>query len=189
MSTRIIAGQCRGTILATPKGIATRPTLGRVRESLFMILMPWLPGAHVLDAFAGCGALGLESLSRGAESAVFLENSRPALESLRANIAKLRLEAVSTVVPRDALAAMAQPTPPQGEPFGLILLDPPYGKGLCPRSLALLASGHERWLAAGGVIAAQAGRDDPLEETYGPLALTRTVAYNQTRVAFYQLNA
>lgn len=189
MSTRIIAGQCRGTILATPKGMTTRPTLGRVRESLFMILMPWLPGACVLDAFAGCGALGLEALSRGAAAAVFLENSRPALEALRANIAKLRLDDLSTIVPRDALAVMAQPKPPQGEPFDLILLDPPYGKGLCPRTLDLLATRHVSWLADGGVIAAQAGRDDPLEEAHGPLVLTRTVAYNQTRVAFYQLNA
>lgn len=188
MSTRIIAGQCRGTILQTPRGMATRPTLGRVRESLFMILMPWLPNAHVLDGFAGSGALGLEALSRGAESAVFLENAKPALDALKANIEKLRLGDQASTVSRDALAVLAQPQPPQGKPFDLILLDPPYGKDLCGQALALIAANRQRWLADDGLVAAQVGRNDPLEDAYGDLVCFRTVPYSQTRVAFYRMN-
>ena len=106
---RIIAGQHRGRRLLAPAGQATRPTADRVRQALFDMLWhaPWagrerIEGARVLDAFAGTGALGLEALSRGAASAIFLENDRAALAALRTNIATCREEARCRVLPADA---------------------------------------------------------------------------------------
>lgn len=187
MSLRIIAGEKRGAALLAPKGLATRPTLGRVRESLFMILMPILPGARVLDGFAGSGALGLEALSRGASHATFIEHDRPALDALTANIRKLGWDDRAQVTSRDALVCLKQSAPPGGLPFDLILLDPPYGLDLCARSLELLAEHTEAWLSPEGVVVAQVGRRDPVAEAYGPLRVFRSEAYSETRIAFYRV--
>lgn len=186
MTLKIIAGQRRGTILATPKGEATRPTLGRVRESLFMILNPWLPDARVLDCFAGSGALAFEALSRGAAHAVLVEQARPALDAIRANIAKLRWEDRARVVARDAMACLGDSNPPGGEAFNVILLDPPYGQGLCDQAMKKLGARAEAWLAGEGLIVAQHGRQDAMQEAYGPLTLTRRKEYGETVVSFYQ---
>jgi 16S rRNA (guanine966-N2)-methyltransferase len=110
-----------------------------------------LDGVAVLDAFAGTGALGLEALSRGAASAVFIERDRAALEALRANIAACR-GAVAQVLAADVLR------PPPGTPCGLVFLDPPYGDNLLPRAVAALAAAG--WLAPDALIVAEAARDE-----------------------------
>lgn len=186
MTLRIIAGQRRGAILATPKGEATRPTLGRVRESLFMILNPWLPDARVLDGFAGSGALALEALSRGAAEAVLVEQARPALDAIRANIAKLRWEDRARIIARDALACLGDANPPGGAAFDLILLDPPYGQELCHKAMEKLGARAEAWLAQEGLVVAQHGKHDAMQAAYGPLALSRRKEYGETVVSFYQ---
>ena len=89
---RVIAGKAKGTQLLTPDGILTRPTIDRVKEALFSILQFDLPGARVLDLFGGTGQLGIEALSRGAESAVFVDARREACQLIRANLQKTRLE-------------------------------------------------------------------------------------------------
>jgi 16S rRNA (guanine966-N2)-methyltransferase len=126
---RIVGGQWRGRRLAAPKGQATRPTSDRVREALFDALSarlgPDLGGGAVLDLFAGTGALGLEALSRGAASAVFVECDRDALSSLRANIDALGATQRCVVVPGDALGAGLAAARARG-PFALLLVDPPY---------------------------------------------------------------
>jgi len=186
MSLRIIAGERRGAALATPKGLGTRPTLGRVRESLFMILMAQLPGARVLDCFAGSGALGLEALSRGAAFAVFIEQARPALEALRANIEKLHWAERTRIVAGDALCWLKQAPAPADPPFDLILLDPPYGRDLCHRAMERLAERQGAWLDPRGVVVAQHGRGDPLKEEYGSLRAFRSQAYSETQIAFFR---
>jgi 16S rRNA (guanine966-N2)-methyltransferase len=120
---RIVAGAARGRRLTAPKGTDVRPTTDRVKEALFSALQPLLPGARVLDLFAGSGQLGLEALSRGAASVTLVERSRPALDTLRRNIEVVGL-AGTHVVGRDVAAALREPLP--GEPFDLVLLDPPY---------------------------------------------------------------
>ncbi|MES2713782.1 MAG: 16S rRNA (guanine(966)-N(2))-methyltransferase RsmD [Pseudomonadota bacterium] len=155
---RIIAGQWRGRVLASPAGATTRPTAERLRQALFDMLWhadwggrDWLAGARVLDAFAGTGAMGLEALSRGAPFATFIENDRAALTALRANIATCRAEAA-------VIAADATRPPRANVPAGLVFLDPPYAQGLVPRALeALHAAG---WIAPGAVIVAEHGRDE-----------------------------
>ncbi len=155
---RIIAGAWRGRALSAPPGDATRPTADRVRQALFDRLMhaPWagrgaMDGARVLDAFAGTGALGLEALSRGAAHATFLEIGGAALAALRGNVAACRAEGRCTVLAADALR------PPPGQACGLVFLDPPYGQGLVGPALAALRAAG--WIAPGGLIVAEIGRD------------------------------
>lgn len=126
---RVIAGEFRGRRLAAPKGATTRPTTDRVREALFSslcsLLGPDLGSAVVLDPFAGAGALGIESLSRGARRAVFIERDRKALRALEANLESLAVDDRSMVVAGDSVA-LARTSRVPGGPFALILLDPPY---------------------------------------------------------------
>jgi len=122
---RIISGVWRGRPIVAPKGDATRPTADRMREALFSMLASRLgsfEGLAVADLFAGSGALGLEALSRGAASCLFVEQDRAALDALKANIAKLG--AVGDVRAGSVLALG-----PARAPLDVILMDPPYGSG------------------------------------------------------------
>ncbi len=117
---RVVAGQLRGRRLIAPPGRGTRPTSDRVREALFSILGP-LGGARVLDLFAGSGALGIESLSRGARHATFVDRDARAIAAIGRNLAALELD-TAVVDRRDALAFLSQAT----GPWDLVFLDPPY---------------------------------------------------------------
>jgi 16S rRNA (guanine966-N2)-methyltransferase len=124
---RIVAGQWRGRKLVAPEGQATRPTADRARETLFSMLVSRIgafEGLAVADLFAGSGALGLEALSRGAASCLFVENDAAALRALRTNIANLRAQALCEVRASSVLALG-----PAKAPLDLVLLDPPYGTG------------------------------------------------------------
>ncbi len=126
---RIIAGRWRGHPIQAPPAPRTRPTTDRVREAWMSMLQPSLPGARVLDLFAGSGALGLETLSRGARHVTFVERSGRALKVLKANIEKLGAEAETRVVRDDALRFVENVEP--GE-YDIVLADPPYGSGAGP---------------------------------------------------------
>lgn len=124
---RIISGEFRGRTISAPKGSGTRPTTDRVRESLMSALSSargGFDGAVVLDAFAGSGALGLESISRGAAFATFCERDREALRTLESNITKLGLGRGKALVRRSDV--MKNPPMSPGRPFDLVYLDPPY---------------------------------------------------------------
>ncbi len=176
-SPRIIAGSFKGRSLATPAGLATRPTNARARQAAFDILLhaPWagpnfIQSARVLDVFAGTGAYGLEALSRGAPSATFMELSREALAVIKTNITACRVGAESRIIAADALR------PPPGHPHDLVFLDPPYGQNFIPRALhALTLTG---WVAPNAIIAAELGPEDELtppnplaERTHGKARL------------------
>ena len=152
---RVVGGRLRGLKLAAlGKGDAARhlrPTPDRVRESLFNLLEHGgfgdpVPGAVVLDVFAGTGALGLEALSRGAEHVTFIDDGRVAQALLAENIAKAKAEDTTRVIRRSAL----RPGPPPGAAATLVFLDPPYGKGLGEKSLRRL--GDEGWIAPGALV-------------------------------------
>jgi 16S rRNA (guanine966-N2)-methyltransferase len=124
---RIIAGEWRGRKLTAPKGDATRPTADRTRETLFSMLTSRLgdfDGLQVADLFAGSGALGLEALSRGAASCLFVEQDRPALDAIRANITTLGARDKARVEAGSATQLRAAP-----QPLDLIFADPPYHSG------------------------------------------------------------
>jgi 16S rRNA (guanine966-N2)-methyltransferase len=120
---RIIAGSRKGATIYAPRGRETRPTGDRVREAAFMLVGP-VDGAAVLDLYAGSGAFGLEALSRGAASAVFVESSRDACRTIDRNLDKLRLTG-ATVLCADASRALATEAA-AGRRYDLVLLDPPY---------------------------------------------------------------
>ncbi|HEV3200106.1 MAG TPA: 16S rRNA (guanine(966)-N(2))-methyltransferase RsmD [Bryobacteraceae bacterium] len=117
---RVIAGEFRSRRLKSIPGDATRPTPDRLRETLFDILSPRIEGAILLDAYAGTGAVGIEALSRGARHAFFLEKNRTALETIRENLAALKLEARATVVTGPVLLTIPRYS------AGIVFLDPPY---------------------------------------------------------------
>jgi 16S rRNA (guanine966-N2)-methyltransferase len=131
---RVIAGEFGGRRLKTPAGDKTRPTADRVRESWFNILQQPVVGAHVLDLFAGSGALGLEALSRGATHADFVESNRAALVTIKANITTLQVTDRTTIHRADALQFAAALRPAQ---YDIVFADPPYGDDAAPRLAAL----------------------------------------------------
>jgi 16S rRNA (guanine966-N2)-methyltransferase len=172
---RIVGGKNRGRILNSPEGLTTRPTSDRARQAVFNILMHagWLGGdaledAHVIDLFAGTGALGLEALSRGGADCVFVERDRHALTALRQNIAALKAESNSTVIAADALAL-----PKRAADINLrtlAFLDPPYNKAkegadAGRHALELLAA--RGWLAGGCVCVAEMAKKFPEEMPQG----------------------
>lgn len=154
---RIIAGRFRGVRLRAPAGRVTRPITDRVKESLFSILGHRLatPGAippvAVLDVFAGTGSLGLEALSRGAASCVFVERDPQALRRLRDNIRQLKLEAV-TRIERENAWTMRVPRPVAAERYGLIFVDPPYRDAANAEALGGLLERLTGRLAADGLL-------------------------------------
>lgn len=146
---RIVAGQWRGRKLFAPQGDATRPTADRTRETLFSMLVSRLgsfEGLAVADLFAGSGALGLEALSRGAASCIFVEQDAPAIRALRQNIAALRAQPLCEVRATSVLALG-----PAKQPLDVILLDPPYHSGAGAVALDKLARlgwiGEATWVS------------------------------------------
>ena len=131
---RIVGGEFGGRRLVMPKDARVRPTADRVREAWMSILGGELPGARVLDLFAGSGALGLETLSRGAASATFVERNQPSLEALEHNIAALGVEDSSTVFRGDAMRYVERLKPGS---FDLVLADPPYSIDYAARLVGL----------------------------------------------------
>jgi 16S rRNA (guanine966-N2)-methyltransferase len=182
--TRIIAGRGKGRRLKTPRGLETRPTAARLRQSLFDILAPVLPGCRFLDAFAGSGAIGLEALSRGAARVVLVDVSAPAVAAIRENLAALAAAGGDVQVVRQdarvALAALAD----SGVRFDVIYLDPPYDSGLYEELLDLVSA--MGLLQEGGVAVAEHFHKRELPATIGRLARTRSVRVGDHRLSFYR---
>lgn len=156
---RIIAGEWRRRILRAPAGEATRPTADRTRETLFAMLASRLgsfEGLRVADLFAGSGALGLEALSRGAASCLFVEHDPEALRALRANIAALRAQPQCTVEARSVMHLA-----PAAQAYDLLLLDPPYHSGAA--AVALDRLGRLGWFGPASWIALETARDEPVQ--------------------------
>jgi 16S rRNA (guanine966-N2)-methyltransferase len=163
---RIIAGDFRGRALAAvgkgDAGAHLRPTTDRVRESLFNVLMHTgaIPGARVLDLFAGTGALGLEALSRGADCVTFVDDGRVSTGLIKKNIGLCRAEAACSLQRRDALKVGPNPD----APYDLIFLDPPYGKGLGEKALAAAAA--QGWVADDALVVWEENAPMPAPEGF-----------------------
>ena len=178
---RIVGGSLRGRRLRAPAGVRVRPTGERVRESLFDILlhggMPRpLEGAHVVDLFAGTGALGLEALSRGAATLAAVESEADARGVLRANIEALGCADRATVVACDATRL-----PPAASACDLVLLDPPYRAGLAAPALGALVEGG--WLHSEATVVVEHGVDD-LFEPPASLTVQDQRRYGRTALTF-----
>lgn len=180
---RVIGGSRRGMKLRTAPGRETRPTADRVKEALFDIIAADVPGARVLDLFAGSGALGIEALSRGAASAVFVERSPRALAALRANLEHTRFLEVATVIPGDAFRTLAR-LGREGAQFDLVFVDPPYAAALGPRCLQALAD--ENLLAPGGLVVVEHEALEDMPEHVENLSRTRSARYGRTALTFFR---
>lgn len=159
---RIVAGKFRGKALLSPPDDSIRPTSDRAREAVFNILgsrlSPHLDGLRVLDLFAGTGALGLEALSRGAASAVFVDTGAEARGLIRDHIEAFGIAGVAKLLRRDATAL--GPAGTMG-PVDLVFLDPPYGKGLGEKALLSLREGN--WLAPDATLVLEESADVTLD--------------------------
>jgi len=154
---RVIAGQWRGRPLAAPLGEATRPTADRTREALFSMLTSRLgtfEGLAVADMFAGSGALGIEALSRGAATCLFVEQDRPALDTLKANLQKLGVKG-------DVRAGSVMALGPARAPLDLMMMDPPYGTGA--GSVALDKLARLGWIGPATWVSIETARAETVE--------------------------
>lgn len=180
---RIVAGAHRGRTLVAPKGHSTRPTADRARQALFNILehAPWAPdlaGARVGDLFAGSGALGLEALSRGAASCVFVDRDAGARKAVAANAATLGLSDRCEILASDATRLTKHPAATR---LDLVFLDPPYTEGLAILTLAsLLENG---WLASEALAIVEVGAREAAPKTLGYALLDERV-WGAAKVAF-----
>ena len=182
---RVIAGSAKGVRLRAP-GAGTRPFSDRVKQTLFAILEPDLDGARVLDLFAGSGAAGIEALSRGAASAVFVERDAGAASVIEANLAASRLAGPTAVVIRSDVVAWLERSAAADGPFDLVLADPPYAEvGLLRRTLEALGAPNAPLAPGARVIAKHFWRDRP-PDRIGMLAAERDRRFGESALTFYR---
>ena len=175
---RIITGKAKGCRLETLSGLDTRPTVERVKEGIFSAISFEIEGRRVLDLFAGSGQMGLEALSRGAASCVFVDRSRDAVQVIRRNMATARLAENAVVLCSEAEAYLQHCR----ERFGLVFLDPPYDAELLVPCLERLSDLVEK----GGAVLCESDRQTELPETVGNLCLERSYRYGRVAVRLYR---
>ena len=177
---RVITGKARGVALKTPDGLQTRPTTDRVKEALFSIIQFEIPGAKVLDLFGGTGQLGIEALSRGAKSAVFVDAREEACRLIRENLKRTRLERDGKVVRSDYLDYLKRCK----ETFQIIFLDPPYAEVFLENALKMIT--EIDILQSGGIIIAERplGKDLPWE--FEGFTRSRDYKYGKTLLTVYR---
>lgn len=173
---RVITGSARGRRLGELKGMETRPTTDKVKESIFNCIQFEVQDARVLDLFAGTGQLGIEALSRGARSALFVDRRADAVKLVRENLALCRLEENAQVICGDSLAALGT----QSGRFDIIFLDPPYESGLLEQAMEKIVSFDI--LAPHGIIVAESAADKTLPELFPPYSGYREYRYGKIKV-------
>ena len=184
---RVIAGEFRSRPLTAPRGLGTRPTSDRLRETLFNILAPQTPQSVFVDLFAGTGAVGIEALSRGAAAVYFAETAAPALAALRANLRTLGIEARCSVETRGALPllnALAQ----KNLRANLVYVDPPYADVSAYReSFALLATLPV--LAADAIVVMEHSGHAPAPQIPAAFSAYRTLRQGDAQITFYRADS
>ena len=177
---RVITGKARGVQLKTPDGLATRPTADRVKEALFSIIQFDIPGARVLDLFGGTGQLGIEALSRGAKSAVFVDESTRSCELIKENLRRTKMQDDAKVVCSDYMNFLENCR----EPFDIVFLDPPYAEVFLENALKKLT--EIDILQSGGIIVAErpVGKDLPWE--FEGFTRSKDYKYGKTFLTLYR---
>ncbi|MEE9218677.1 MAG: 16S rRNA (guanine(966)-N(2))-methyltransferase RsmD [Acidobacteriota bacterium] len=177
---RVISGSARGRRLKTVPGLELRPTLDRVRQAVFSSLGSRIPGAGFLDLFAGCGAVGIEALSRGAGRVVFVESCRACCGALAENLEACALGDRARTLQCDWRAGLER-LRAAGERFDVIYADPPYGR----YDEAGVLSELSELLASEGVLLLEHPGRRPVPQGVGRLRLVRGVKYGQTSISWY----
>jgi 16S rRNA (guanine966-N2)-methyltransferase len=181
VALRVHGGEARGRVLHAPRGI--RPSSGQVVEAIFNMVGERVPGARVIDLFAGSGALGIEALSRGAAHATFVERSQGSASILRRNLDELNYSARAEVVPAEAVRWLAA-HPAQVAAATLVLLDPPYADDSSRLALREL----DRAAAPGTVVVAELGTRARLPD-FGRLREMRARRYGDSELRIYEVPA
>ncbi len=179
---RVITGSARGCRLLELEGQETRPTTDRVKEGVFSALQFDIEGRRVLDLFAGTGQMGIECLSRGAASAVFVDQRRDACELVKKNLALTKLQDRARVIHGDARDFAAR----TGERFGLVFLDPPYASGLLEDLLERITAPGFDILEPYGIIVAEHPAEKTLPALPPPYRLRRTYRYGKIAVSLFR---
>ena len=177
---RVITGKARGVQLKTPVGLQTRPTTDRVKEALFSIIHFDIPGARVLDLFGGTGQLGIEALSRGAKSAVFVDAREESCRLIKENLKRTHLEQDAKVVRSDYLAYLSRAK----EQFDIILLDPPYAEVFLENALKRIT--EIDILHSGGIIVAERPLGKELPWEFDGFERSRDYKYGKILLTIYR---
>jgi 16S rRNA (guanine966-N2)-methyltransferase len=186
---RVISGTYRSRRLAAPPGLATRPTSDRLRETLFNILAPRIPGATFADLYAGSGANGIEALSRGANMVFFVENAPSALEAIRLNLKSLGIVSGYGLEPRSVSSFLRRLTQRERK-LDIVFLDPPYeATEEYAATLDLLGGECVSLLTEESIVAAEHRRKQPLNEHYGALSRDRVRERGDAALSFFRLEA
>jgi 16S rRNA (guanine(966)-N(2))-methyltransferase RsmD len=181
---RIIGGEYRGRILRMPKGVKIRPTRDRVREAIFNIIREAIPEARVLDLYAGSGAFGIEALSRGASSVVFVDNNINCIRIIKSNLSALGNSAKpSQVIKRDAVRAISG-FQKEGKEFDIVFLDPPYHKDLARNCLIKIDACDI--LSQRGFVVSEHFVKDAMPDRIGALSAFTQRKYGDTVISFYR---
>jgi len=182
---RVIAGKYRSRVLQAPKGLETRPTSDRLRETLFNILSPKIEGARFADLYAGSGAVGIEALSRGAEFCWFAEREPKAVAAIRANVVALKLHGGYAIEDR-SVGKLLHAQVKNERRMDIVFLDPPYEAGDEYRAtLDFLAQNAAVILAEGAVVVAEHSRKLPPLEKHGGLVRYRLLEQGDAALSFY----
>lgn len=177
---RVITGKARGVQLKTPDGMLTRPTTDRVKEALFSIIHFEIPGARVLDLFGGTGQLGIEALSRGAKSAVFVDAGEAACKLIRENLKRTKFEQEGKVVRSDYLDYLKRTR----EQFDIIFLDPPYAEVFLENALKQIT--EIDILRSGGIIVAERPVGKELPWDFEGFTRSRDYKYGTVLLTLYR---
>ena len=177
---RVITGTARGIQLLTPKGMQTRPTADRVKEAMFSIIHFDVPGARVLDLFGGTGQLGIEALSRGAKSAVFVDAREDACKLIRENLKRTKLEGNAGVVRSDYLEFLKR----NREQYTIIFLDPPYAEVFLENSLKMIT--EIDILETGGIIVTERPLGKALLCEFSGYTRSKDYKYGNTLLTIYR---
>lgn len=175
---RVITGSARGTTLRTLEGDNVRPTTDKVKEAIFSAIQFDIEGRRILDLFAGSGQLGIEALSRGAESATFVDADKNAIKIVKENLAKTKLDSLASVAQTDSIAFLTM----TDKIFDIAFVDPPYGAGLLQKALSKIGDN----IAEGGMVICEHPFKEELEDEYNGLVKYREYKYSKTAVTVYR---
>jgi 16S rRNA (guanine966-N2)-methyltransferase len=173
---RVISGSARGLKLKAPDGLETRPTTDRIKESLFNIIASDLYEADFLDIFSGSGGIGIEALSRGAASAVFIDSSRKSINVINDNVNAAKVSQRAEILNMDMQKALTF-LKGKGKTFDIIFMDPPYSKGLTEKALEI--TDRFKLLKSNGYIIAEQSVDENIDYT-GSFEIFRIKDYKRT---------
>lgn len=175
---RVITGEARGRRLETLQGDDVRPTTDKVKEAIFSSIQFDIQGRTFLDLFAGSGQMGIEALSRGAKSAIFVDSSIKAVNIVRKNLNAVGFYDRAKVLHTDSIGYLNMIT----EPFDIVYLDPPYGVGLLQEALPVVAEKIKKT----GIILAENQEKEEILQNYGEFVLDRQRCYGKIKVSIFR---